>query len=364
MNTIKHGFEKILTEYLFEKENSLTKNQLAIFIRKDFPYTLAEKAIVDLNKYKFTGSPGQGEWAAIPWIGIFDKDITTSAQDGYYLVYLFDENMNKFYLSLNQGWTYYKNKFGKKIGSNNIKIISKKLKKKLITLLDSKYTKLESIILGNGDLAQGYELGHICGIEYTLNSIPSDKELINDLRDMMMIYLELKKILEISNFHKIIDSLLLDDNLFIEDDIRMINEIEVAPLMEEKIEPQDKLVPRENFQGIIWPRNPKISKLALHKANYLCEYDSKHTSFISNTTKRSYMEAHHLIPINFQEEFNHNLDVSGNIICLCPNCHRKMHHAIFEEKNEIIEILFNKRKQVLEQFGLKISLEELLKKYR
>ncbi|MGL5577264.1 MrcB family domain-containing protein [Cetobacterium sp.] len=363
MEIIKENFKKILNEYLIEKQKTFGRNKLAIFIRETLPNRLVEKGLIDLNKYKIIGSSGQGVWAAVPWIGIFDKDITISAQSGYYLVYLFDENMNKFYLSLNQGWTYYKTEFGKKIGSKNIKIVSEKLRKKLVTLSDTKYSEVKSIDLGKGELAQGYELGHICGVEYSLDKIPNDKDLINDLRDMMMIYLELKKSLKNSNFSDVINNLILDDNLFIENEDEMISEIENAELVQEKKEPTPKLPPRRSSEGLIWPRDAKVSKLAIDKANYLCENDSNHISFTSDITKKLYMEAHHLIPINFQEEFDNSLDVSGNIVSLCPNCHRKIHHGVFEDKKAIIQKLYNERKEVLQEFGLHISLENLLRKY-
>src|SRR5262249_52580282 len=38
------------------------------------------------------GSAGAGNWAAVPWISVFDPAITTSATRGYYVVYLFHVN--------------------------------------------------------------------------------------------------------------------------------------------------------------------------------------------------------------------------------------------------------------------------------
>jgi hypothetical protein len=35
------------------------------------------------------GSPDRGNWAAAPWIAIFDPLVTDSATRGYYVVYLF-----------------------------------------------------------------------------------------------------------------------------------------------------------------------------------------------------------------------------------------------------------------------------------
>ncbi|WP_217078146.1 MrcB family domain-containing protein [Clostridium baratii] len=65
----------------------------------------------------------QGQWAEIPWISVFLKDIITTATNGYCIVYLFKSDMSGFYLSLNQNWTYLKNKYG----TNESRIKLKKL---------------------------------------------------------------------------------------------------------------------------------------------------------------------------------------------------------------------------------------------
>ena len=57
------------------------------------------------------GSSGQGNWAAVPWISVFDPVITTSATSGYYVVYLFHATKPIVHLSLNQGATKVREDF-------------------------------------------------------------------------------------------------------------------------------------------------------------------------------------------------------------------------------------------------------------
>ena len=59
------------------------------------------------------GSPGRGDWAAVPWISVFDPAITTSAIRGYYVVYLFHTERPLVHLSLNQGTTAVREEFGR-----------------------------------------------------------------------------------------------------------------------------------------------------------------------------------------------------------------------------------------------------------
>ena len=47
----------------------------------------------DTQRLLFKGSAGQGNWAVGPWVAIFDARVTDSAQNGYYPVYLFREDM-------------------------------------------------------------------------------------------------------------------------------------------------------------------------------------------------------------------------------------------------------------------------------
>ena len=73
------------------------------------------------------------------------------------------------------------------------------------------------------------------------------------------------------------------------------------------------------------------------------------------------MEAHHLIPMSAQNDFENSLDVDANIVCLCPNCHRKLHYG--NQIDEELKILYEKRKELLNKSGIMISFEDLIKYY-
>jgi len=49
------------------------------------------------------GSAGKGRWSAVPWVCTFDKRITTSANDGVYIVLLFSADGSGVYLCIAQG---------------------------------------------------------------------------------------------------------------------------------------------------------------------------------------------------------------------------------------------------------------------
>ena len=68
------------------------------------------------------------------------------------------------------------------------------------------------------------------------------------------------------------------------------------------------------------------------------------------------MEAHHLIPLKFQDDFHYSIDVPANIVSLCPNCHREVH---FGNPDKILELLLEKHKDELEKYEISVDLEEL-----
>lgn len=112
-----------------------------------------------------------------------------------------------------------------------------------------------------------------------------------------------------------------------------------------------------------YKRNPSVAASALRKAEFQCEINSSHTTFSSNATKSPYVEAHHLIPISKQGLFNYSLDVTANIIALCPNCHRLLHHGIKTEKISHLQKLLDDRGNYLEEKKINIKINRLIDFY-
>lgn len=108
-----------------------------------------------------------------------------------------------------------------------------------------------------------------------------------------------------------------------------------------------------------WSRNAGISKAALERAGYQCEVDKTHLTFISKSSGQQFMEAHHLIPMEYQNDFTYSIDVPENIVSLCPNCHRKVHLSVTAEKMPLIEKLFYERTELLRNRGIEIDLNKI-----
>lgn len=89
----------------------------------------------------------------------------------------------------------------------------------------------------------------------------------------------------------------------------------------------------------VWIRNPKYASEALAYADYLLEFDNKHQHFISKFNGENYVEAHYLIPMQYQEQYDNILDIHANIVSLCLVCHKQIHYGQFQDKKEILDKL-------------------------
>ena len=115
------------------------------------------------------------------------------------------------------------------------------------------------------------------------------------------------------------------------------------------------------FTTLSWKRNQIIKAQAIKGAHYLCENDNGHMTFTSKATGRPYMEGHHLIPVQFQKDFDTSIDVYANVVSLCPICHRLLHFGADNEKTYMAEKLFDTRSKRLINCGIDLSKREFLR---
>ena len=109
-----------------------------------------------------------------------------------------------------------------------------------------------------------------------------------------------------------------------------------------------------------WKRSNILRTQAIAFADYKCELDKDHTSFISEHTHRPYMEGHHAIPMRLQTNFDNSLDVYANIVCLCPICHRRIHYGLLNDRVAMLRRIYKSRGDRLATSGIKVSCDEFI----
>jgi 5-methylcytosine-specific restriction protein A len=299
--------------------------------------------------YKIKGSIGNGNIARVPWIGIFRTSITNNAENGYYIVLLFSEDMSSCFLSLNQGITAIQKMYTKPFALRKMREVASAALKYLEVHPESLQGKID--LKSTGDLGRGYEAAAIESFKYYADNLPQNLDFFKDLDFLLSEY-----------------SLL--ENMF-KEDLYSLLEVSEEEFQQVVLEKAASLVPEildeleppggvalgsESVLGTKgYVRSPLVAATALRKANFLCEIDQEHWTFISKAKKQKYVEAHHLIPISHQNKFEFSLDVAANIISLCATCHRMLHFGLPEEKRALLKSLLHRRKNGLEARSISVK---------
>jgi len=143
------------------------------------------------EEYVIKGSGGKGNITPGPHIEIMNGRITTSPQSGYYVVYLFSADMERLYLSLAFGVTAFKEQFGEGVAHREAMQRSAGEARRPINIPESFPAKLMGeldLIEGPGTVVYDYQFSNIAAIEYDLNDLPDDADLIDDLSSMLDLY--------------------------------------------------------------------------------------------------------------------------------------------------------------------------------
>jgi 5-methylcytosine-specific restriction protein A len=85
--------------------------------------------------------------------------------------------------------------------------------------------------------------------------------------------------------------------------------------------------------------------------------------FTSKQNSKNYLEIHHLIPIEFSNDFEVSLDFVDNYIPLCPHCHRLLHFGEDRERKASLTFLFNKRINLILKYIKDFDLTTLFSYY-
>ena len=186
---LKEGFLKVLAKYQVAVKEPIAKHPIATLLRKDIPEYLVN-LIENPDEYKVEGSAGKGRWAKCPWVATMNINITTTPKKGYYIVYLFRENMNGIYLSLMQGVAEMK--------EMHEEHMEKVLKNRATAYINKiggvpkmfPETKIDLKTKSRSESASFYEMGNIFAKYYNVRALHSctEKQLIEEFRQMIKLY--------------------------------------------------------------------------------------------------------------------------------------------------------------------------------
>lgn len=345
---------------------------------------IGDLEIVDKKKYRVKTSVGMGTLAKLWWCIIMDRnfyrdiygindDRKLSADKGYYIAYLVNEEMNKIVLCISQP---SKNITRPK---NSDKLFFYQSKNEQIynaLFKNENYRYYPKPRLSENELlsARDFEASIIIYKEYDLNTYINDKEFKEDLVKFIEIYNKLLNYITAQKYITINSRKMslftnsisdIEDDDFIEiiddDNEQLVSYKSKRYIKQSELEyANNKPVEYTQMNGNnVYKRDERIQKTVIEDSEFLCSYDKNHITFLTKNGMR-FMEGHHLVPLKFQLEFNEfRLDRYENIVSLCPICHSAIHYGDDEVKRRILEKLYNrnKMKDILKQFNINSFIE-------
>jgi 5-methylcytosine-specific restriction protein A len=290
----------VLNEYLVASQESFTQHPLANFIRGELRDQVAHAA-GENDRLIFKGSAGQANWARGPWVGIFDKIVTSSAQNGYYPVYLFREDMGGVYLSLNQGMTEAKSLY-----KSDAKTALRARAANYRAMLGDQIASFPELTI---DLAPSastndtafYEAGNICAKFYRAGELPNEAQFVSDLSSMLLLY----------------EALIAGET---NNEANTIQEGDEPPEMHYEDATRFRMHKRIE-------RNTGLSKRVKQLRGYTCQVCKTDFEQRYGDIGKGYIEAHHLKPLASLKGRKVAMDPEKDFAVLCANCHRMIHRS-------------------------------------
>ncbi|WP_052699131.1 MrcB family domain-containing protein [Hyphomicrobium sp. 99] len=289
---------KVGTSLIRAREEKFTDHPIAKYIRSE----LRNSVQFSLGDFflSIKASAGAGNWAAIPWVGVFDPIVTEGATTGYYVVYLFAPDRGELVLSLNQGATAVLQEYG----SNGLSVLRTRadlMRARIadhVELFDQKVIELGSKL----SLPRAYEAGHVFGRTYPIDDLPKESELVADLHRITRTYLALT--------------------------FRGGLAPELDPLGSPKeSEKQTELLEIRRYQmHLRIERNPRVGAEVKQFHGTICQACRFDFKIMYGAIGEGFIEAHHLRPLaTLSEGETVAYNISTDFAVLCANCHRMIH---------------------------------------
>lgn len=225
-------FQEILNNFIDQPQKIDSNNKLYQYLNNEIPKKI--ESYINRDDLKVYGSMGKGRKTDYPWVAILNKNITTTTQEGLYIVYLFKKDMSGFYLSLNQGITNFEKRFGNKKYDYAQKVASY-YQEELGNYLEFSKAPID-LNAKRSTLGYGYERTNILSKYYDKDEL-DNKVLYSDLEKMLFIYDDVYKHMGNLNYQTVIERVIFSDEVYLgsEEALKEINLI----LKEESSYPQE-----------------------------------------------------------------------------------------------------------------------------
>ena len=182
----------------YSSKNTPAMKRRGILIRKEIASSLNDNLERFRSNYEIAiedlwvqGKDGDGNKAEIPWVRLGSKELSPSAMNGWYVVFLFSATGSNCYLSLGHSSMIYE---GDSIEKRYQKPLPPELAEEMmrwgreklqLNELDIPRLKFKMNLEAKGILAEAYNRTSLCGFEYSEKGFPDDAQIISDVEFLL-----------------------------------------------------------------------------------------------------------------------------------------------------------------------------------
>lgn len=251
-------FEKVLETYIDGEKRDNKDKEYHKIICYDIPNYIED--ILDDNTYVIKGSCGASNKADVPWIGVFNKNITVTAQKGIYIVYLFKADMSGFYLCLGQGVTNFE-----KYKENKNEYMSKVTEYFKNMTQTISFSKEGIDLMSRTEKGKGYAKVNVLSKYYSKDKL-DQYNLKEDLTEMVKIYEQIYNDMNQLPYDEVIENIIgnaYGESVKVQNAIELINNVleDDEKIQERKHELKEIEVPKVKKRIYKTISERKISKI-------------------------------------------------------------------------------------------------------
>ncbi len=296
MNSITDAIDFIAENFRTATSGPLKGSTVADTIRNDCAQLVLQAS--NRPDLLVKGAPGEGNWAEVPWIGLFNPEITTSATRGIYVVYLFSADLGSVFLSLGQGVTEIRTEFGRLRQREMLR--RSELIRDRVPEYKARFSSGPVELRGTTPLAKDYDPAVAFFRQYEIGALPPEGELARDLNEIVDLY-------DLAIARGGADSVETAVSLF-GDETGTVHET------------------RRYVRHSRIERSSKAAVRAKQVHGFVCQACGFDFVATYGERGRNFIEAHHLVPLSSLPEGEPvPMDPATDFAVLCSNCHRMVH---------------------------------------
>lgn len=181
----------------YSPSNTSEMSRRGLIVRQELPEEIREVLLSDRRlseieiDLRVNGGDGIGRKSRIPYTRVFSPTLSSAPTEGWYVVFLFSSEGQRCYLTLGHSSTLNsRTPFGHPnfvpLSDEDAKQLMEWGRRRVPKSWTSSPRVLTSIDLGaGGQLGLAYERTTLIGFEYVASSMPTDDEVIADLKDLL-----------------------------------------------------------------------------------------------------------------------------------------------------------------------------------